>query len=181
MITRTQFIKNYKAAEQRAQPCAQGLAFTIEDRISLHAQRRQLNLTSSQAAWAVAANGQDASKAVSRFNLWEDQIVRGEIRMAPLPTGEHVGKETVTCVPFDGRIKTKADIQPAFNKAAVQLVRLGITNTREAEAYLANGFQHALTEQKIDIKAERLLTELRMGDMTKPQILATLERVKASL
>lgn len=182
MITRSQFIANYKAAEARALTTCVGAGFAKSDRLLLNAQRKELRLSYGEAA--VLVGGGSQGKVVSRFKLWDAQISRGDIRVAPLPTGVFVGVSSGVgegITPFDGRIKTTADIQPAFNKAAVQLVKLGITNSHDAAAYLANGFQHALTEQKIDIKADRLLGELRMGDLTKPQALAVLDRIKAAL
>jgi hypothetical protein len=189
-ILKAEFKANYKAAQQRALAASNGLSFLEQDRVALDAQRRALGLDANGAAKLIAqaGNRNEWNTIYGRFAVWKRQVDSGEIRVC-LSTGEHIGKTggyvrattTPVVAPFDGRIKTKADIQPAFNKAAVQLVKLGITNPHEAASYLANGFQHALTEQKIEIKADRLLGELRLGDLTKPQAIAVLDRIKAQL
>ncbi|QNR53933.1 hypothetical protein phiK7A1_145 [Pseudomonas phage phiK7A1] len=184
-ILKAEFIANYKAAEKRALPAANGVSFLEQDRITLDAQRRSMGLDTGQTAQLFDKPGTlTYAKAHGRLSLWKRQVDTGEIRLC-VATGEHVGKThsaaRVQVVPFDGRIKTTADIQPAFNKAAVQLIKLGYTNPQEAAAFLVNGFQYAKDEQKIDTKADRLLGELRMGDLTKPQALAVLDRIKAQL
>lgn len=185
ITSKAQFIANYKAAEARAVRCPQGLAIAEQDRIALTAQRKALGLDYGMAASLLSMDTSTQSKHYNRFMQWDQQIKRGQIRVAPEATGQHIGagagKSVVVLGTFDGRIKTRDDIQPAFNKAAVQLVKLGITNPHEAAAYLANGFQYAKEEQKIETKADRLLGELRMGDLTKPQALAVLDRIKAQL
>ncbi len=181
IITKAQFVANYHEAEKRAATCAKGKAFTVEDRLTLNAQRKQLNLDYAQASAlfdGVAGQG----KHYNRFQQWDAQIRSGLIRTAPSATGEHVGTPRSTVKVnhefFDGRIKSHADIQPAFNRAARQLIKVGITNPQEAFKYVSNAFEMVKVEQKIDTKAERILNELRMGDLTKEQVLMTLEKVK---
>lgn len=181
MTTRNQLIQNYKASEKRAVVCATGLAFSVEDRIALTLQRRALGMSCSEAAWTVATHGAEAAKAVSRFNFWEEQMQRGEIRTAPPATGEHIGKgRDKENTPFEGRIKTINDVQPAFNRAARQLIKVGITSPEQALKYVSAAFATARVEQKIDLKADRIVKELQMGDLTKAEVLITLERVKQS-
>lgn len=66
----------------------------------------------------------------------------------------------------------------AEKRAVRQLVKLGITNTAGATKFIDNAYETLYSEQKIDVKAERIVNELRMGDLTKDQVLATLDRVK---
>lgn len=186
-ILKAEFIANYKAAEKRALPASNGLSFLEHDRVTLDAQRRSLGLDSNGAAkLIVGITGRGAwATAYGRFAIWKRQVNSGEIRLC-VATGEHIGKtggmpRATQVVAFDGRIKTKADIQPAFNKAAVQLVKLGITSPEQAVAYLANGFAHAKVEQKIDIQADRFVADLRTVGMTKDQAKQAFDRALAQL
>lgn len=182
MITKAQLKANYEAAEKRATVSATGVAFSLEDRVALNSQRIALKLDTSQAGRLVAGeNGtrNDYQRHYARFNFWAEQVETGVIRIAPAATGEYVGADKATQeFSFDGRIKTVADVQPAFNRAARQLIKIGITSPEQAFKYVANAFETAKVEQKIDLKAERIVKELQMGDLTKDQVLATLERVK---
>lgn len=179
-ITKAQFVKNYKEAEKRATPSATGVSFDITDRIALNEQRKQLGMDYSMAANLVGDN--KSGKSYNRFALWERQVETGQIRTAHPATGEYVGsKQTTALQAFDGRIKSRADVQPAFNRAAVQLIKLGITNPRDAEAYLEAGFEYARVEQKIHLKTERIVSELRIGDLSRDQAVRVLDQVKASL
>lgn len=186
ITSKAQFIATYKAAAQRALPAAKGMSFLERDRVVLDAQRRALGMDVAMASRLLDSTGkQEYAKAYARFSIWERQLDTGEIRLC-VATGEHVGKKGVatpvqSVLSFDGRIKTKADIQPAFNKAALQLVKLGITNTRDAEAYLANGFEYARVEQKIDIQADRFVADLRTVGMNKDQAKQAFDRALAQL
>lgn len=176
------FVTAYREAEKRATPAAQGLAFTVEDRIYLTGLRRSMALTVHAAADAVTPNYSEISKHMQRFAFWEEQIKAGEIRTAPAATGEHtgtgVGKPSHT---FDGRIRNTSDIQPAFNKAAVQLVKLGITSPEQAMSYVTNGFAHARSEQKIDIQADRFVADLRTVGMNREQAKEAFDRALAQM
>lgn len=185
-ITIKQFIANYKEAEGRATVCARGKAFSVSDRIALNAQRKQLNLDCNQAS-ALFGGTAGQGKHYNRFLQWEAQIKNGHIGVAPAATGAHVGKviggKIVINKPeqeqmFDGRIKSLDDVQPAFNRAARQLIKVGVTDPAQVVKYIHNAFEVAKVEQKIDLKAERIVNELRIGDLTKEQIIATLDRVK---
>lgn len=182
-ILKAEFKANYKAAEARATAASNGIAFTAQDRITLTNQRKQMGMSISEAALLVAPSTVDYHKHYGRFNLWEVQIRQGMIRVAPEPTGESVGqvRQVAANTVFDGRIKTKADIQPAFNKAALQLVKLGITTPHDAAAYLANGFVYAKSEQKIDIQANRFVTDLRTSELTKDEAKQAFDRAFAQL
>lgn len=184
-ILKAEFIANYKAAEKRALPAANGVSFLEQDRITLDAQRRSMGLDTGQTAQLFDKPGTlTYAKAHGRLSLWKRQVDTGEIRLC-VATGEHVGKThsaaRVQVVPFDGRIKTTADIQPAFNKAAVQLIKLGYTNPQEAAAFLVNGFQYAKDEQKIDIQASRFVADLRTVGMNKEQAKQAFDRAMAQL
>ena len=185
VTTKAQLITNFKAAEKRAKISSCGIAFLVEDRMVLNAQRQKLNLTTYQAARLVSGDDMAlTAKNEQRFRVWDQQVSIGVIRMQPAPTGEHVGKVHVTKqfddVTFDGRIKSLSDVQPAFNRAARQLIKVGVTNPHEAFKYMSTAFEVVKVEQKIDLKAERIVKELQMGDVTKDQVLATLDRVKQS-
>jgi ribosomal protein S16 len=183
-ITVKQFMANYEAAEARAVTCAKGKAFSVEDRLSLNAQRKALGFDYTQAS-ALFEGIAGQGKHYNRFNQWDAQIKAGRIAVAPAITGEHVGKVVKVTkqfddATFDGRIKSILDVQPAFNRAARQLIKVGITNPQEAFKYINTAFETAKVEQKIDLKAERIVKELQMGGMTKDQVMATLARVKQS-
>lgn len=183
-ITKSQLKSTYAAAEKRAVPCSNGVAFSVEDRVSLNALRVAMNLDCSQIAEFIAGGRNDRveyQRHYARFSFWKEQVDMGVIRIAPAATGEHVGKQkapVTTTNFFDGRIKDISDVQPAFNRAARQLIKVGITSPEAAFKYVSMAFETAKVEQKIDIKAERIIKELRMGDLTKDQIMATLDRVK---
>lgn len=186
-LTVAQFKANYAEAEKRAITCAQGKAFSVSDRIALNAQRKQLNLDYAQAS-SLFSDVSGKGIHYCRFAQWDGQIKAGHIGVAPAATGEHVGKGTGTVTitkqfddsTFDGRIKSLSDVQPAFNRAARQLIKVGITNPQEAIKFINMAFETAKVEQKIDLKAERIVRELQLGDLTKEQVLATLDRVKQS-
>lgn len=184
-ITKAQFVTNFKAAEARAVPSSAGVAFTVEDRLILNSQRIQLGLSTYQASKLVGGDYNTTQRNEQRFRVFDYQVANGVIRMQAAPTGEHVGKVRITSKgiddhAFDGRIKSTADIQPAFNRAARQLIKVGVTSSAEAFKYINTAFETARIEQKIDLKAERIVKELQMGDLTKDQVMATLERVKQS-
>ena len=183
--TQAQLITNFKAAEKRAKVSSCGITFLVEDRMILNAQRQKLNLTTYQAARLVSGDDKVVTaKNEQRFRMWDHQVSIGIIRMQPAPTGEHVGKVKVHVTKqfddatFDGRIKSISDVQPAFNRAARQLIKVGITNPQDAFKFMTVGFDTAKIEQKIDIKTDRIVKELQMGDLTKEQVMVLLERVK---
>lgn len=188
--TTNQFIEIYKQAEARAVDCVGGRggeggkAFLREDRAMLVSEMWKINKTPTQLGYAIQKELGSPGKHTQRLRIYEAQVNSGAIRLGSKPTGEHVGKGSVTIQTkeslFDGRIKTIADVQPAFNRAARQLIKVGITNPAEAFKYVSMAFETAKVEQKIDNKAERIVKELQLGDLTKDQVLLTLERVKQS-
>lgn len=190
MITTNQFVTIYKQAEKRAVACVGGplgkggKAFLKEDRAILVSKMWEMGQTPSQLGYAIGKELGQYPTHISRLKLFEAQVDKGVIRLGAAPTGEHVGKVTVTSQfddgSFDGRIKTLADVQPAFNRAARQLIKVGITNPEQALKYVSAAFATARVEQKIDLKADRIVRELQMGDLTKAEVLITLERVKQS-
>jgi hypothetical protein len=187
MTTKTQLKAAYITAEKRATPSANGVAFSVEDRVALNSLRVALRLDCSQAGELIAGGRTDRveyQRHYARFNFWKEQVETGVIRIAPPATGEYVGRVHVTKQfddnTFDGRIKSITDVQPAFNRAARQLIKVGVTNPHEAFKYMSTAFEVVKVEQKIDLKAERIVKELQMGDLTKDQVLATLDRVKQS-
>lgn len=179
-INRQQFKANYMAAQSRAIKCANGIGVSVEDRLTLNSQRLALGLSLGEAARLIngTGSGNDYIKHYSRFQYWEDQVKRGVIRRGAPATGEYVGAAQET-TPFDGRIKSRADVQPAFNRAALQLVKVGITSPEQAQAYLNSAFDYVRVEQKCDRYADRIVSELQMGTLDKDQILKVLDKVKA--
>lgn len=185
ITTQTQFVEFYKQAEARAVECVagasktgRGKAFLKEDRAALVGAMWSLKQTPNQLGWEVQKVLGGGARHIQRLSVFESQVNKGVIRLGAKPTGEHVGKEAFEDTTFDGRIKNIADVQPAFNRAARQLIKVGITSPEAAFKYVSVAFETAKVEQKIDTKAERIVRELRMGDLTKDQILATLDRVK---
>lgn len=186
----TQFTTTYKQADARATECVGGhkgqggKAFLKEDRALLVSMMWELGQTPNQLGYALGKEIGNAARHITRLRSFQEQVERGVIRLGNKPTGEHVGKVTVTKQfddsSFDGRIKTILDVQPAFNRAARQLIKVGITNSQDALKYMANAFETVKVEQKIDLKAERIVKELQLGDLTKAQVFATLDRVKQS-
>lgn len=190
-MTKTQLIGLYKAAEKRATPCvggrngAGGVAFQVEDRIALVAAMQALGLNPNTAADAIVDGNykiQGHSRVRSQFVVFERQVAEEVIRTGAVATGEFAGKSAQPqqdSLDFDGRIKSKQDVQPAFNRAAVQLIRIGITNPVEAVSFLTAGFEFAKSEQKVHMKTERLVQELQLGDLSRDQVMAVLDKVKA--
>lgn len=191
-MTKTQLIALYKSAEARATDCVGGRngrggkAFQPEDRVALVGAITALGMTPQEAADTIIG-GNYATKGHSRIRqqliTFNRQVASDQIRTGHAQTGEHVGKlpsqpkqETMD---FDGRIKSKRDVQPAFNRAAVQLIRIGITNPIEAVSFLTAGFEFAKGEQKVHQKTERLVQELQIGDLSRDQVMAVLDKVKA--
>jgi hypothetical protein len=173
-VTQQEFVNTYKQAEQRATTCAQGKAFTVEDRLLLTAQRNALQLSSSKAAWTVAANHQDAGVAYSRFGFWESQINSGEIRTAPPATGQSASKPT-------GSLKvTRADAQAVMTQVVGDILKAGMT-TEESYILFNKAFDYHKNEQKIYLKTNRIVEELQIGDLTKPQMIEALDRAKTFL
>ena len=189
MQNTTNFVELYKQAEARAVPCvggrsgSGGKAFLKADRAALVSRMWELNMTANQAGYVLQKEigGTSEGLHTARLRVFENQVNKGVIRMGAKPTGEHIGvlKVNHQDVPFDGRIKSQADIQPAFNRAARQLIKVGITSPDQAIKYINSAFATARVEQKIDLKAERIINELRVGGMTKAEVLLTLDRVKS--
>lgn len=186
----TKFVQMYKEAEDRSIPCAGGRsgaggkAFLKADRAALVSEMWSLQLTPSQAGYALQKElgGSSDSLHSARLRIFENQVNKGALRLGNKMTGEHVGvvaKGAPTDVAFDGRIKVLDDIQPAFNRAARQLIKLGVTDPSQAVRYINSAFATARLEQKIDSKADRIVKELRIGDLTKAEVLMTLDRVKS--
>jgi hypothetical protein len=186
----TKLVQMYKEAEERSIPCAGGRtgtggrAFLKADRAALVSEIWNQNLTVSQAGYAIykELGGSSDNLHTQRLRLFEIQVNKGVLRLGKAITGEHVGVVKVKNpqdIAFDGRIKSQADIQPAFNRAARQLIKVGVTTPDQAVKYINSAFATARLEQKIDIKAERIVNELRIGDMTKAEVLMTLDRVKS--
>lgn len=191
-MTKTQLIGLYKAAEKRATPCvggrhgAGGVAFQVEDRIALVAAMKALGLNPNTVADTIVSGNykiQGHSRVRSQFVIFERQVEQDQIRTGSVATGEFAGKAAEApkqdTLDFDGRIKSKHDVQPAFNRAAVQLIRIGITNPVEAVSFLTAGFEFAKSEQKIHQKTERLVQELQIGELSRDQVMAVLDKVKA--
>ena len=179
-LTTEVFQANYKAAEARAVKTSNGFGVTKVDRIALTHQRLALGLSYKEAGQLVADDEQSLGKHTIRFREWEIQMQRGRVLVGAAATGESVGKALAAEQPFDGRIKSRTDVQPAFNRACVQLVRIGITDPSEIQTYVNQGLSFARSEQKTDLKAERLVKELQIGDLTREQVIAVLEKVKKS-
>lgn len=182
-MNKSKLVALYIESEKRALPCALGKAFLADDRLAIVNAMRDLKVTKAELAKMVHQNlihakVEDTTYAVhyGRLNIFERQVTMGHIVLGKPATGEHMGVETPV---FDGRIKTRDDVQPAFNRAAKALIRIGITSPADAEAYLVKGFEFVKQEQKIDLKADRIVQELQLGDLTREQVLATLDRVKA--
>lgn len=182
----TKLVQMYKEAEARSIPCAGGRtgaggrAFLKADRAALVSEMWNLNMTVSQAGYVLQKElgGTSDNIHAQRLRTFETQVNKGVLRLGNKMTGEHVGVLKSTEIAFDGRIKSQADIQPAFNRAARQLIKVGITSPDQAVKYINTAFETARVEQKIDIKAERIAKELQIGDLTKEQVMATLDRVK---
>jgi hypothetical protein len=191
-MTIQQLVKLYQDAEKRAKDCSGGprgeggKSFQPEDRLVLIRGMLAGNIDRATLARAVAkgeTTSQEYYVAYARLTTFTNQARSGRFRQAgDLVRTTELIPALVTPIeeqPFDGRIKTRADIQPAFNRAAQQLARLGITNVADAQAYLANGFEFIRVQQKIDQSAERVLRELQIGQLSKDQVIAVLEQVKA--
>lgn len=191
MQNTTKFIELYKQAEERSVPCvggrsgSGGKAFLKADRAALVSEMWKLNMTVCQAGYVLQKELGGSSEGIhaARLRVFEKQVNKGVLRLGAKATGEHVGvmKINQQDIPFDGRIKSQADIQPAFNRAARQLIKVGITCPEQAVKYIKSAFATARVEQKIDMKADRILNELRIGDLSKAEVLVALDRVKSQL
>lgn len=176
----------YKQAEARALPVVGGRdgkggkAFLPEDRAMLALMMHKLNQTPTQLGYRLGERIGNAPVHIQRLKTFQRQVEQGNIRLGYERTGEHVGKVVaqVEDGTFDGRIKKLSDVQPAFNRAARQLIKVGITTPEAALKYVSAAFETAKADQKIDSKAERIVAELQIGDLTREQVLETLQRVK---
>jgi len=186
MTTNTKFVEMYKQAEERSVVCvggrfgSGGKAFLQADRASLIGEMWQLGLTVNQAGYILQKELGGSSQGIhtARLRVFENQVNKGVLRLGSKPTGEHVGKADDSEVTFDGRIKTLNDVQPAFNRAARQLIKVGITNPQDAIKYVTNAFETARVEQKIDLVAERLHREIQTQGLSREVAVAVLERTK---
>lgn len=184
----TTFENAYKQAEARALPVVGGRdgkggkAFLPQDRVMLTLMMSKANKTPTQLGHILGDKLGNPSLHVQRLRMFQRQVESGEIRLGYQRTGEHVGKVVAKTedTSFDGRIKSLSDVQPAFNRAARQLIRVGITTPEAALKYVSVAFETAKVEQKIDMKTERIVKELQIGDMTREQVFETLQRVKKS-
>lgn len=189
-----QFIKLYKECEARAELCyaprasdSKGKAFQKPDRALLVSEMWKLNMSANTLGGIIFKEVGGTSMHVhsKRLEVFEAQVSSGVLRLGPSFTGavkpevKALPKTEVQLDAFDGRIKSISDVQPAFNRAARQLIKLGITSPETAFKFVTTAFETAKVEQKIDSKADRIVKELRIGDLTKEQIVATLARVKA--
>lgn len=181
-----EFTKMYVEAEARATDCVGGAsgqggkAFTKADRAALVSLLWNSRMTASQMAYAMSKTIGNFPRHNGRLKTFETQVNRGVLRLGGKMTGEGHGKPEQAQETFNGRIRSVVDVQPAFNRAARQLIQVGITDAASASKYLHAAFETVKIEQKIDRKAERLVAELQIGDLTKDQILLTLDRVKKS-
>ena len=183
MSKTAQFVTLYFQAEARANPAPNGVTFRAEDRKALDQMRIELQLGVEDAARLVMAgklfNSQEYSKHWNRFNTFARQGKKGKFNVAPSPTGRIIRSEPeLQNLP---KVNNRADLQPAFNELTGRLIKLGITNVDSAVSYLHNGFEHHRTEQKLGTRANRITEELNLGDLTKEQQLAVLDRVKAAI
>jgi len=191
MTDTKQFLSLYKQAEERAVECGAGFAgnggkaFLKEDRAALVAKMWEMKQTPNQLGYAIGKLIGNTARHVTRLRSYQEQVEKGVIRLAPAATGEHVGQDRTPVKvvkpsedAFDGRIKNVNDVQPAFNRAARQLIKVGITSPEQAFKYVTAAFATARVEQKIDLKAERIVKELQLGDLSKTEVMLTLERVK---
>lgn len=186
MTTTTKFVEMYKQAEARSVPCvggrfgSGGKAFLQADRASLVGEMWKLQLTANQAGYIIQKEigGSSLGIHTARLRVFENQVNKGVLRLGSKPTGEHVGKADDSEVTFDGRIKNLSDVQPAFNRAARQLIKVGITNPQDAIKYVTNAFETARIEQKIDQVAERVHREFQTQGLSKDVAVAVLERAK---
>ena len=186
----SKLIAMYKEAEARSTPCVGGRggeggrSFTKADRAALIGEMWSLGLSAAQAGYAIQKEIGGTSDKIhaQRLKMFENQINKGVIRLANAPTGEHVGKynKDKSEDTFEGRIRSKADIQPAFNRAARQLIKIGVTDPSEVVRYVNAAFSTAKLEQKIDKKADFILNELRM-DMDNQTAKLVLQRVGQQL
>lgn len=187
-ITKAQFVTNYLQAEKRAKPSNRGVSFLVKDRAELNEQRKQLGLCSARAAELVMSGSPfsrlDYSKHWNRFNMFEAQAKRGQFIMAPSPTGRIVQSQPeIQSLPGVSpvKVKARAELQTDFNELTGRLIKMGITTVDGASSYLHNGFEFHRSEQKVGTRVTRIIDELRMGDLSKDQQLAVLDRAKAAL
>lgn len=186
-MNKSQLVALYIDAEKRSLPCALGQAFLAEDRLAIVNGMRALKVGKAELARMIdhkLGNIKDEFRGYmrhyARLSIFEQQVAHGKIILGHAATGESIGSQEISTGPFDGRIRSQADIQPAFNRAAKALLKVGITTPQDAAKYLVNGFEYVRQEQKIDLKAQRIVQELQLGDLTREQVLATLDKVKAS-
>lgn len=180
------FENAYKQAEARALPVVGGRrgkggkAFLPQDRVMLTLMMNKSNKTPAQLGYSLGEKLGNHHVHIQRLQTFQRQVESGNIRIGYQRTGEHVGKVAARTdeSSFDGRIKSLSDVQPAFNRAARQLIKVGITSPEAALKYVSAGFETARSDQKIDSKAERIVAELQIGDLTREQVLETLQRVK---
>jgi hypothetical protein len=187
--TMNQLVDFYAVAEKRAVPCVggtgqtQAVTFLEADRFEIARMMWTLHRTPCQLAGILAQGNNTLYQRhlyrLSRFvKQWEG---KESFRLAYAPTGENVGVvkyKSTQDESFDGRIKSRNDVQPAFNRAAVQLIRIGITDPKQAVSFLENAYQFARSEQKVDSKVDRIVNELQIGDLTREQVLSVLDRAK---
>lgn len=174
------FVQMYRQAQTRAGVCSaakgtngKGLAFQKEDRAALVKEMATSGKTPSQLATVLEKElGGTAGMHFQRLTTFKRQVDADKLRMAGAPTD----KPVVTVVKSQ---PIRKEVQVLFDQATIQLVRSGVTDEQAAQSYLSRAFINARTAQKIESKAERIVDELRMGDLDKGQVMEVLSRVQA--
>lgn len=85
---------------------------------------------------------------------------------------EKDGKELIGVIHAVGNTLAGVEVGVAYLALAIEKLTIA-TPARIA------GFEFAKSEQKVHMKTERLVQELQLGDLSRDQVMAVLDKVKA--
>jgi hypothetical protein len=175
-MNKQELINFYNQAETRANISKVGKSFQRDDRVQIVAAMMNLNLTPHKLGNLIAK--QSPYPAHNWIHMQRLAVFQKQVTKSGIQLGYNGGTVKEVEEPFDGRIKTLKDVQPAFTRAARQLVRVGITTPQAALTYITKGFEEVKSEMKVERKVDRLVHELQNGELSRDEVIRALDLAK---